>query len=75
MSNQEAPETAWFRARENEADEQLRELAEPMTSTVAGSTERDLELQDIDTTAEKQLEEIVAPAPSLAAGLARELGL
>ena len=32
-------------------------------------------VKQLTATSEKQLEEIVAPVPSLAAGLARELGL
>lgn len=70
----EAPETAWFRAREDEAAEQLAAFFSPGLS-VAAETEKDLGLSKETERIDALLEEVFAPGPSLATETEKDLGL
>ncbi|MDD6785961.1 MAG: hypothetical protein PUD81_06890 [Eggerthellales bacterium] len=78
MTNQEriaaeAPETAWFRQREDEAARQLAEFFAMGTTSLAEETKKDLGLAELDDKISRELEAIFSPAPSVASGLEREL--
>lgn len=79
MANQEkiaseAPEAAWFRAREDEAAEQLSAFFSPGLS-VAAETEKDLSLSKETERIDALLEEVFAPGPSLATETEKDLDL